>query len=39
VKRYVSTEEYRALAALKLPFLTFPLHPSGPTPTVRSPAT
>lgn len=28
VKRYVSTEEYRALAALKLPFLTFPLHPS-----------
>ncbi|WP_295820359.1 penicillin-binding protein 2 [uncultured Microbacterium sp.] len=28
VKRYVSTEEYRALAALKLPFLTFPLHPA-----------
>ncbi|MBF4561114.1 penicillin-binding protein 2 [Microbacterium sp. VKM Ac-2870] len=28
VKRYVSTEEYRALADLKLPFLTFPLHPA-----------
>lgn len=28
VKRYVSTEEYRTLAALKLPFLTFPPHPS-----------
>ncbi len=28
VKRYVSTQEYRALADLKLPFLTFPLHPS-----------
>lgn len=28
VKRYVSTEEYRALAELKLPFLTFPLHPA-----------
>lgn len=28
VKRYVSTEEYRALAALKLPFLSFPLHPA-----------
>jgi len=27
LKRYVSTEEYRALAALKLPFLAFPLHP------------
>ncbi len=28
LKRYVSTAEYRALAALKLPFLTFPPHPS-----------
>lgn len=28
VKRYVSTEEYRALAELKLPFLSFPQHPS-----------
>ncbi|MFT4213556.1 MAG: penicillin-binding protein 2 [Microbacterium sp.] len=28
VKRYVSTEEYRALAELALPFLTFPEHPS-----------
>ncbi|MFT3798776.1 peptidoglycan D,D-transpeptidase FtsI family protein [Microbacterium sp.] len=28
VKRYVSTEEYRALADLGLPFLSFPPHPS-----------
>ncbi|WP_336633100.1 MULTISPECIES: peptidoglycan D,D-transpeptidase FtsI family protein [unclassified Microbacterium] len=28
IKQFVSTEEYRALAALKLPFLTFPSHPS-----------
>ncbi|WP_314431814.1 penicillin-binding protein 2 [Microbacterium lacticum] len=28
VKQYVSTEEYRALADLKLPFLSFPQHPS-----------
>ncbi|HYP72717.1 MAG TPA: penicillin-binding protein 2, partial [Microbacterium sp.] len=28
VKRYVSTEEYRALADLNLPFLSFPPHPS-----------
>lgn len=28
VKRYVSTEEYRALAELRLPFLSFPPHPS-----------
>lgn len=28
VKRYVSTEEYRTLAELKLPFLSFPKHPS-----------
>jgi len=28
LKRYVSTAEYRALADLKLPFLTFPPHPS-----------
>lgn len=28
VKQFVSTEEYRALAALKLPFLSFPSHPA-----------
>lgn len=28
IKQYVSTQEYQALAALKLPFLTFPSHPS-----------
>ncbi|MFT4051550.1 MAG: penicillin-binding protein 2 [Microbacterium sp.] len=28
IKQYVSTEEYRALAALDLPFLSFPEHPS-----------
>ncbi|GAA3024274.1 penicillin-binding protein 2 [Microbacterium dextranolyticum] len=28
IKQFVSTQEYQALAALKLPFLTFPSHPS-----------
>lgn len=28
IKRYVSTEEYRALADLKMPFLSFDPHPS-----------
>lgn len=28
IKQFVSTEEYRALTALGLPFLTFPSHPS-----------
>lgn len=28
IKQFVSTEEYRALAELKLPFLTFPKHPA-----------
>ncbi|PZU48284.1 MAG: cell division protein FtsI [Microbacterium sp.] len=28
VKQFVSTEEFRALADLKLPFLSFPSHPS-----------
>ncbi|WP_434811641.1 peptidoglycan D,D-transpeptidase FtsI family protein [Microbacterium sp. bgisy189] len=33
IKRYVSTEQYRALAELDLPFLTFPEHPSRTYPS------
>ncbi len=39
IAKNVSTEQYRALAELKLPFLSFPPQSGGSTPTARSAAT